>query len=212
MTAQISDFCKYDNETYNIIGKTDWFAFDPEACFGLKPGRASTAVGKGYWTGYEIRNRKLYVNILNIRTFDDVYPIINGVCAKEPGVTTYICEGKPINFPNNHGCWIYDGLEFEFDYSGRFLLGTDRLSGPKYSNPGGTDRYWKYKKLLSVQFEHGNLVEIEDVSKVGKTVFQKIYDLWDDEEEKKEIFYEFMLEEIAEKSLLENAWWIKRHK
>lgn len=71
MAVQRSEFCKYNNEIYAILGKTDWFVFDPRV-FNLIPGKCSTAVGKGYWCGYEIKNSLLYINQLNICTYDGV--------------------------------------------------------------------------------------------------------------------------------------------
>lgn len=209
MTAQISDYCRFDNEIYEIVGKTDWFAFNPSV-FGLTPGRCSTAVSKGYWSGYEIKNKMLFVEQLNIYTCDGIYPEVRGVKAVDPGYNEYITtDGKAFKLHKNYNCWIYDGFEYKFDYTGKYLLGKDRLQGAKYANRGGIDRFWKYKKLLSLDFCNGQLIDIEDVSYVGKQVWQMIEDnrayaghL--------DFVSEIQLENRAITWLDEEYWWCKR--
>jgi len=209
MTAQKSDFCKYDNEIYQIIGKTDWFAFNPSV-FGLTPGRCSTAVGKGYWCGYEIKDLSLFISQINICTEDGMYPNVREVKAIDPGYEEYqLSDGRVHKVKKNYGCFIYDNLNYPFNFTGKYLIGTDRLHGAKYSNPGGIDRYWKYRKLLSIEFSEGNVISVCDVSDVGKRIWKLIEDNRNGIDDG-DFLYEFNLEEQAENWIEESHWWIKK--
>ena len=208
MTALISDFCIYEDERYNVIGKTDWKFFDPRI-FGIKPGVCCTAVGRGYWCVYTIKNNKLLLDVLNIYSADNYYPDIRGVSATDPGYEDYkTTDGRLYQEHKKYGCWIYKGLGVDISYTGRFLLGADRLKGADYVNYGGIDRYWKYKKLISLEFENGHLTEVWDVSDIGKKVRLRI------KENRTYIesygfIEEYKLEKLAESMLDKKLWWIK---
>lgn len=208
MSGQIPDFCKLDNEIYAIVGKTDWFAFNPNV-FGLTPGRSSTAIGKGYWCGYEIRDESLFICQLNICTKDGLYPDIQGIKAIAPGYEElHLLDGNVYKYRENYGCWIYDNLEYPFDFTGKYLIGTNRLQGAKYANSGGIDRYWKYRKLLSLEFCEGKVIKIDDVSDIGKKVWHCIEDNRNGVDDG-DFFNEAKLEEQAEEWLENPPWWIR---
>ena len=206
MTAQLSDYIKLGEIEYQILETTDYNMFRPES-LGLKPTHRSTICWRGFWCGYEIRDDELLLSELNINNEGDVYPVINGIEALPPSTIKRVFNGgKVITDYSNFGHHKYENLMMPVCFSGKLLLGAERMKN--WGNSGGIDKYWKYKVLKTMDFQDGKIVNVSDESEFGKRIYQTIVDNCTSKG-CVDFFEEGRLEEMAE-SFEEKPWYILR--
>ncbi|MBT3806160.1 MAG: hypothetical protein HOG03_16400 [Desulfobacula sp.] len=159
MTAQISDTFIYKKNTYSMIGKMGGDLFSPFK-YSMIPEMLSTACYQGYYSTYEIKDEKLYLQRLTIRDKNGNYPPINGI---DPGKQEFEANYKDLN------------LIIPFD--GKLRLAKGFIND--FYIHMGFQKASAFKKILDITFEDGRVTEVLDRSKEAKVqrgAFKKKYD------------------------------------
>lgn len=204
MSAQLLDQFILQNETYVLLVWSKHPIFSPKD-FGIEPRQVSTALCRGHLCTYGFSGTDLLLKELYIRSQNDEYPIISGVVALSPGSSSEILSPS---IATNLRLYHYKDLNLKLPYTGKILLGRDRVHNAFDVNYGGYDRYWKYRVLKSLTLENGTIVAAEDVSSVGKQIFQMISENREGSSDHYGFLEEAQLKEKAENWIDTPAWWI----
>ena len=156
MTIQISDTVQYDGTMYSLLTRRGEHFFDP-AEYGLFPECAIPFAERGWFCHCGIRDRELFLEILNIHTQGDVYPLLNGRKA-ETGTEHCLDEH------HRH----YRNLSLPVSFTGSLILARD----PDYSyfRPETNLDPWGYRTVLELSFAEGTLTGAEDRSGISAAV------------------------------------------
>lgn len=156
MTAQISDSLLYTSKSYTLAGVKGAGIFDP-AEFALKPTMASSACWRGYVCEYEICNNIILLKNLriNLRGWNNnsviETPLINDIEAIEN---------------NEEFCFFshdYKNIDLQLNFTGGLLIARDFISD-LYVHMGYHPA-WKYRELIEVSLDQGEITSINDASK-----------------------------------------------
>jgi len=159
MTAQISDTFIYKSDRYSLIGKMGGHLFSPFK-YGMIPEELHTACYQGYYSTYQIKGEKLYLQRLTIREKNGNYPPINGI---DPDKQEFEANYKDLN------------LIITFD--GKLRLAKGFIND--FYIHMGFQKASAFKKILDLTLEEGRVTEVLDRSKEAKTKrgsFKKKYD------------------------------------
>ena len=139
MTMQMTDPFMFEGKEYIFLGAENVYdLFDPKK-YGLFPKAPITSCWKGFILYLAVENKKLLITRLDVNTEDQLYPIINGVSAK---------EGSIFN--------TYDNLNLELDYTGTIVVG-EKKRKPMYRNGSFIGPQY-YEVTLDLVFDQGTLV------------------------------------------------------
>lgn len=146
MTAQISDFARYQDREFAIAGVRGSERFDPEA-YGIEPIGKCTACWRGFVSGYLIEADQLLL--------DELY-----LCLDTPAEALFGVEPVPID----DGIFDvkYEHLGHPESYTGGLLLARDFID-ELYVHMGSHPA-WKYREVHELIFEEGRLVSAVDRS------------------------------------------------
>jgi len=173
MTAQINDVFRYRQGEYSVAGISEGALFDP-AVLGMKPAMAGTACWRGYMAIFAVSNGRLILDALRVNLFEEGEgyprkegPVINCVKPTAP---------KSKGFFNN----LYEGLEYELQYSGGLLLGKGFIRD-LYVHMGFHPA-WKYEAVIELIFDNGVMVKENDCSERAAEIRRTFMESRDKEE------------------------------
>ena len=163
MTIQIGDIYKYNGQEYACLEKSNPGPFIPSE-YGFQPSKVCTACLNGYWCEYEIADDRIILQTLNIHDTNNCYPVINGVSIPSKEFSATLMEEDeeydPTVEPRYWSTEKYKQLELVLPYTGKLLLG-DYYIGCCYA------ALYESKELLSLEFDNGKLIGIEDYSETA---------------------------------------------
>ena len=179
MTAQFSDFILYKGQEYflsaiqteTLLNPNDYALFDPKE-YGFNQTCGGTACYRGFWCEYEIEDDLLFLEHLNIRNENSVYPELNGVSVSpakslnSSGRTRK--HKKNLSFPENLGYRTYHNVHMLLPFKGKMLFGAKLL--PEYTINMGFPWPFAFEKLFEGEFEEGILLNISDYSASAETI------------------------------------------
>ncbi len=179
MTTQIESIYRYNDVLYSCLDVSNTGGLFNPKDYGLKPTEIITACARGFWCEYEIINGHLVLQQLHIHDKDNYYPPINGVSItpKEciPGISgkRYV-DGQAVftEIPRYYGHETYENLALAIPFTGKLLLAADYYE--EYWTFKGYEWPYGYRKLLSLEFENGNLRETHDHSELAQMVRKKL--------------------------------------
>ena len=155
MTIEISDTVWYDGTMYSLLRVRGEQFFDP-AEYGLVPEMLIPSAERGYWCDYGIKDGQLLLEMLNIHTQGNVYPLLNGRSAETGGDSAY----------EEHRQYRNTALPVAF--SGQMILVRD--PDLAFFRPGSGMESWGYRTVLELTFAEGILVRAEDRSGISAAV------------------------------------------
>lgn len=184
MTAQIGDIYKYKGTNYTCLDRTGQTFFDPRN-YGFTPTRCTSACWRGFWCEYEIANSKLKLQTLHIHDENGNYPELNGISIIPiEFMTDELYNGEntiQVKVPYE-GFQTYNDLNLSIDLTGKTLLASDFID--EFYRHMGYQVPYGFKKLISIEYEHGAVKEIVDHSETAK-LLRKVC-----EDKKKQFFIE----------------------
>lgn len=202
MTAQISDRFKYEGKDYSLVAITNPLKVHPSD-FGIKPALMSTACWRGFYCTYSVKDNRLHLETMTVRTEDGKYPKINGVTAVPVSRELQFYEKMERPYT---GPYQYENLSMLIDFSGKILLGSDFLH--EYYIHMGFQRAWAYKILIELELENGTVKKMVDYSEHAQKVRQnKKGSQCSPVEETAEGILKFV-EDCFSLDYAEKAWWI----
>jgi hypothetical protein len=153
----------HHNYSFDVLRFSEEPAFNPFT-LGLKPQGWSTNCARGYIPTYSILKDNLILASLDINlSKGDSYerlegPEINGIKPSPPD--------KSHGFNN-----VYRDMNYPLNYSGGVVIGHSFIG----SHSMDVRSPWKYKHLIELIFEDGELIQEIDLSlEVGKMRAQKL--------------------------------------
>ncbi len=182
MTAQITDIYYYKTRQYNIVAMSDKPDFHPRN-LGLDVSCNNTACWRGYWCEYEISEDIIFLEKLFVNTVDGKYPDINGIRVNKKS-------------DEYRGHRAYEGLSMAINYTGKILLGDERIL--EYGINAGHPSPWEYKILKEFVFEKSKLTKINDYSSIAKDIRETAENELRDVDEFKQFY---ILDKIAKEKL-----------
>jgi hypothetical protein len=179
MTAQISDRVIYREQDYQFVGAKGSGLPHPVQ-FGLTPKMMSTACYRGFYCDYTVRDDRLLLTHLVVRSADDHYPIIDGVEPLIPperdsrplapddpvptlprGMYVYHRWGEDQRFIGQDAT-IYQGLKIPAPYTGGLLLARGFIQS-MYVHMG-FQKPTSFETVHELIFEEGKLISATDHS------------------------------------------------
>lgn len=148
MTTQFPDILEYNDKEYAIIDIKGFKIFIPTD-YGLKPVRKCSACRRGYVCYYKIQENILLFEMLKIH-LDNEAPSLFGIEA--------IKEKDFINFDA-----VYSDLYRRIEFTGVILIATEFIN-KLYALSMGFYSAWKFKEVLELNFDKGNLIDAIDCS------------------------------------------------
>lgn len=215
MSKQFDDTLQMDNTKYVILYYSQYDPLNPKD-LGLTPTQVNTASIRGYWCNYSVINNQLILSNLYIHA--ENYPDINGVAVAEPEYFIFRADSnsKEHRIPKYHGHQAYYNVDLPLDYTGKVLIGADRISiddAPVgYHTNFLVDSFWKYKKLMTVSFSNGYIDNISDDSEISSKMLASAIKHFPEVDPRYQGLWpmDFELEKIALSELAFKPWWIKR--
>lgn len=163
MTAQISDYIKYERRNYDIVAVENEIPFSVEDDLKLEPVSPHSACWRGYYLVYSIKGGKLYLKDLHIN-LDGEYPEINGVSIK-----------KEEDEPWYKDFEVYKNVNIPINYTGGIILARDFLD--KYYIHMGFQEPHAYETVIELTFREGVLIEetnhSDEMAKLRKELSKK---------------------------------------
>jgi hypothetical protein len=196
MTAQIGDRFRLEDTEYSVVAISNPIKFDPRV-YGITPVPVCTACRRGYWCVYNITEEGIFLEDLYINSKDDYYPEINGVLPVY-GDT----QENRFEYMGHH---LYKGLHLKLNYDGKILVGREFLQ--EYYIHMGYQRAWSYKILKEFVFLDGELVEINDQSKMAEKLRNIINENKNFDNELRYNIADFVSESFS-LDYDKKAWWL----
>ena len=176
MTQQIEDEFQYRGENFTLLACSSGEPFSTRQ-FGIRPNMASTGCWRGCLSTYGLHDDRLVVAELRFELVEDEIdyvrvpgPEINGVKPIE--------KVDRIDWFNNN----YLGLNYPVDYDGGLIIGNGYHE--KYSSDLDHITLWKYREVVELQFGHGHLSQVTDLS----TLMMQIQQFADERAERLKVF------------------------
>ncbi len=161
MTAQIPDKFRHGETTYEVAGFSHGEPFSPQS-LGLEPQSLSTACWRGYQVVYSTVDGWLVVADLRINLFEPVAR--NGIYPPQRGPAINGVEPTDDGFERTAFNNCYQDVNLPLDYSGGLLTAKGFIAD-LYVHMGFHPA-WKYKSVLELVFENGELTDEFDRSQV----------------------------------------------
>lgn len=161
MTAQIPDTVICKRKKFDLLGyegeDDDEKLFDPSD-YGFSPQALHTACWRGYFCGYKISGKLLYLDTLCINDGNDYYPSINGVevSSEESGG------------PN------YSNINLLIPYTGLMRIGAD-FHWEHYVHMG-FQKPSAYGIVWDIEFSEGKIIDTKDISEKVKEIRGEYHD------------------------------------
>ncbi len=137
MTAQVPDSVLYRDEQYDLIGRRGGGLVTAEQ-FGIEPEPVDTSCWRGFVCIYRIRENKLFLQQMEVRSGKQDYPTIAGVPAS----------------PDDLGA-VYESLQLPVDFTGKIRLARDFIR--QYYVHMGFQKASAYREVLDLTFSGGVL-------------------------------------------------------
>lgn len=150
MSAQLPDRFLFQGQEYDIISTVPLKLFEP-AQWGLEPVSPHGACLRGTIATYTLKEESLCMKDLRYWT--------------RQAPPAQLVEGKAMKDAHAGECpeYFYEGINALIPWSGKIVLGRAFLW--PLLLPRGFQPAWKYKEVLQLLFEEGNLRAYGDVSK-----------------------------------------------
>lgn len=150
MSAQLPDRFIFQGHEYDIISSEPTKLFDP-AQWGLDPVPPHGACLRGTIATFTLKEESLCLRDLRCWTrHQPPSHLVEGKAVKDPHAGT---------FPE----YFYEGINALIPWGGKIVLGRAFLW--PLLLPRGFQSAWKYKEVIQLLFEEGNLRAYGDVSK-----------------------------------------------
>ncbi|MGM0411098.1 MAG: hypothetical protein ACQEQF_10100 [Bacillota bacterium] len=184
MTAQIPDSIIYDDHKYSIAALENELPFNPED-YGLNPVPIDTSCWRGYYCDYIIKDKKLFLQELNVGLDESEPPEVLGY---KPDPGSSIIAAK------------YPGLDLAINYSGGMIATSELVKG-FYVHMGFQPPFC-FEKVIEFIFEDGDLSIVTDHSQKMRKIREKINGA-------RESYSENMMEfiENAFSLFYDDKWW-----
>ncbi|MBU1099227.1 MAG: hypothetical protein KKA84_02400 [Bacteroidetes bacterium] len=167
MTAQMQDTFIYKDEEWELVGINGQNFFSPEE-HDLKPYGCCSACWGGYLCTFKIAYNKFVLDKLDINHATEKDGTIE--MAEGPllnGVKPEVMDMEHSLF-NNH----YKNLNYNLNFTGGILIAKNFIDD-LYVHMGYPPP-WKYKEVVELIIDNGNLQENRDVSKRMKEIRNKL--------------------------------------
>lgn len=148
MTGQIPDTFIYNEDKFELVYLSGGDLITPKK-YGMNPQMLHTACYRGFYSTYEIKNNQLLLQEMVVGEITGEYPEINGVQPKQQNYA--VC---------------YENLNLLTDFTGVIRIAKE-LIDTLYIHMG-YQKGTAYKTLLEFQFQHGNLIDVKDLSEQNK--------------------------------------------
>lgn len=150
MSAQLPDRFIFEGKEYDVISSAPPKFFDPSQ-WGLQPVPPHESCLRGTIATFMMKEESLYLKDLRYWT-RQVPP-------------SRLAEGHGLKDPHLTACpeYFYEGINAPIPWSGEIVLG--RVFLWPLLLPRGFQPAWKYKEVVRLLFEEGNLRAFGDVSK-----------------------------------------------
>ena len=147
MSSQITDPFIWEKTRWSFIEAENILdLFDPEE-YGMIPESISTDCWKGFIITFRVKNRQLYLDDLIIHNANKKYPRINGM--------------KPRRDRNYWHMKHYEDIGLKLDYSGRILIGKNKIDEYKED---AFDGPYSYERVYELVFDNGLCIGCEETS------------------------------------------------
>ena len=154
MTAQVHDAVRHRAREHAVAGCSGSALFDPQE-HGLTPVATCTACWRGFQCFYEINKGVLYLRGLSIGLDEDASESIE----RAGGPRLF---GKLPEYSGSLLPYFYDDLRWRVPFTGGLLLGSGFIR-ELYVHMGFQEA-WKYRKVLELTLEDGQVIEDVDRS------------------------------------------------
>ena len=144
MTAQIADTFIYNGEQYSLIGLRGEELIIPEQ-FGMEPTMMHTACYCGFYSTYEIKDKKLILQNMTVLENNNNYLPINGV---EPVIDEY---------------GVYNNIGLHVSFTGKLRLAKDFIQ--EYYIHMGYQKATAFETVIDFTIKDGVVEVINDRSK-----------------------------------------------
>lgn len=150
MTAQIPDTFIYEKQEYELVGLSGE-GLPTAEFFGMKPKTLHTACWRGYYMTFEIKDNKLFLKDLFLRTRNGKYKSVNGIKPKKH---------------DEFGMTIrkYENIDYQVPFTGKIRLAKDFID-ELYIHMG-FQKPSAFKTVIDFTLKNGQIIKIEDISKV----------------------------------------------
>lgn len=162
MTAQIPDHFILDGTSYSLVDGIGLFS---PLDYGLEPIMTVTSCWRGYICTYTTQEQRLVLDTLDISLRNFLQP--ESLASDAPRL-----NGVPAQRKRSILAHSYVGLALPISYSGRLLIADDFIR-ELYVHMGFHPA-WKYRTVIELSFDGGNLTGRRDASAEMQMVRKKM--------------------------------------